>query len=321
MRSNARALTSGGVTCACSEGRIMCERKRRWKQKSVLMWRCGGGGGGGGGLVVMVELSAKWVFTQGEDNVKHTSTRRQHNASEPLPSTCVFRGSTVNYLSRSHPLSLRPDIQPACASARGVCAPECHAVMRMDMTVTGPSTSGRRGAASPFYLFIYLFICRTHTHTCNRALSKTVGCNRAKTITKLYLPDLIPSYGPKVITFKLQNWGTLTNGCGNLGPPGARQLVFKWKWRYFAIVHCNIVVLWFKAFFFFPLSFFLRAPDKSEGHRQCLPGPLWQTTAQSEDNSSLILTLSEESVTPSPSERQTRRCRHHCCHRRRRSAT
>ncbi len=119
-----------------------------------------------------------------------------------------------------------------------------------------------------------------------------MGCNRAKTITKLYLPDLIPSYGPKVITFKLQNWGTLTNGCGNLGPPGARQLVFKWKWRYFAIVHCNIVVLWCKAFFC--------VPDKSKGHWQCLPGPLWQTTAQSEDNSSLILMLSEESVTPSP---------------------
>ncbi len=134
----------------------------------------------------------------------------------------------------------------------------------------------------------------THIHTCthNLALSKTVGCNRAKTITKLYLPDLIPSYGPKVITFKLQNWGTLTNGCGNLGPPGARQLVFKWKWRYFAIVHCNIVVLWCKAFFC--------VPDKSKGHWQCLPGPLWQTTAQSEDNSSLILMLSEESVTPSP---------------------
>ncbi len=131
----------------------------------------------------------------------------------------------------------------------------------------------------------------TQTYTHNLALSKTVGCNRAKTITKLYLPDLIPSYGPEVITFKLQNWGTLTNGCGNLGPPGARQLVFKWKWRYFAIVHCNIVVLWFKAFFC--------VPDKSEGHWQCLPVPLWQTTAQSEDNSSLILTLSEESVTPS----------------------
>lgn len=50
-------------------------------------------------------------------------------------------------------------------------------------------------------------------------------------------------------------------------------------------------MLWFKAFFC--------VLDKSMGHSQCLPGPLWQTTAQSEDNSSLILTLSEESVTPS----------------------
>lgn len=162
MRSNARALTSGGFACACSEGRIMCERKRRWKQKSVLMWRCGGGGG-----------ALNESLHRGEDNVKHTSTRRQHNASEPLPSTCVFRGSTVNYLSRSHPLSLRRDIQPACASARGVCAPECHAVMRMDMTVTGPSTSGRR-AASPFFYF-FCFSCprdtaNTHANTNTHAI-------------------------------------------------------------------------------------------------------------------------------------------------------
>lgn len=161
------------------------------------------------------------------------------------------------------------------------------------MTVTGPSANGAPGCL-PFSLWHVSSTCRRahmKTQTHNLALSKTVGCNRAKTITKLYLPDLIPSFGPEVITFKLQNWGTLTNGCGNLGPPGARQLVFKWKWRYFAIVHCNIVVLWFKACFLLP--------DKSKGHWQCLPGPLWQTTAQSEDNSSLILTLSEESVTPS----------------------
>lgn len=144
----------------------MCERKRRWKQKSVLMWRCGGGGG-----------ALNESLHRGEDNVKHTSTRRQHNASEPLPSTCVFRGSTVNYLSRSHPLSLRRDIQPACASARGVCAPECHAVMRMDMTVTGPSTSGRR-AASPlfsiFFVFPVLVTRRTHTQTQTHMQSSSI---------------------------------------------------------------------------------------------------------------------------------------------------
>lgn len=111
---------------------------------------------------------------------------------------------------------------------------------------------------------------RTHTSRAhNLSLSKTVGCNRAKTITKLYLPDLIPSFGLEVITFKLQNWGTLTNGCGNLGPPGARQLVFKWKWRYFAIVHCNIVVLWFKASFF-PFSC---VHDKSKGALVVFTGP------------------------------------------------
>lgn len=46
---------------------------------------------------------------------------------------------------------------------------------------------------------------RTHASRAhNLSLSKTVGCNRAKTITKLYLPDLIPSFGLEVITFKLQ---------------------------------------------------------------------------------------------------------------------
>lgn len=52
--------------------------------------------------------------------------------------------------------------------------------------------------------FIYFFLC-VCVVTHNLALSKTGGRNGAKTITKLYLLDLIPSYGPKVITFKLQN--------------------------------------------------------------------------------------------------------------------
>lgn len=41
------------------------------------------------------------------------------------------------------------------------------------------------------------------------------------------------------------------------------------------------------------------APDKSMGRWQCLPEPLRRATAQSEDNSSLILALSEQNVTPS----------------------
>lgn len=69
--------------------------------------------------------------------------------------------------------------------------------MRMDVTVTGPSLKGAAGLPPP--------IAETrHVDVTVNLHAKTVGRDRAMTITKVYLPDLIPSFGPKVITFKLQ---------------------------------------------------------------------------------------------------------------------
>lgn len=93
--------------------------------------------------------------------VQHISAQIKHKYSTTKPgwlvSRCcyVFRGFTVNYLSSWYPLSLRCDIQGGmCVFASAACpsAPECHTIMRMDMTVTGPSAN--RAAGLPPFLLV-----------------------------------------------------------------------------------------------------------------------------------------------------------------------
>ncbi len=116
-RPHERLCIHSVAACACSERRIMCE----WASR--VMWEKGKGGNRNQCWwhTTQGELSAKWLFIKEVNNVKHKSTQMQHNETKPPLCMCVFRGSTVNYLPRSYPLSLRPDIQRACVFVWAVC--------------------------------------------------------------------------------------------------------------------------------------------------------------------------------------------------------
>lgn len=162
--------------CECSEGRIMCNwassvicKKQRGGNRNQCWWNAAQG-----------KLSTKWVFIKRVNNVKHKSTQIQHKCNTIKPAhfspcvslevrqwiTCLARIHFHYGLTFSRVCVIVWDV---CVRVRvGQCVPECHSVMRMDMTVTGPSTNGAPGLP-PLFL---VSTCRgtqtntkTQTHT------------------------------------------------------------------------------------------------------------------------------------------------------------